>query len=139
MTPERWRRIEQLYHSALTREGGERVSYLAAACAGDEELRREVESLLENAEQTAGLLDGHAVEAPARDCISTVAVDLSGKRLGRYEVIARLGGGGMGEVYRARDTRLGRDLQIVGSIQLNFRIEYILARDSRKWCGHSLL
>jgi eukaryotic-like serine/threonine-protein kinase len=107
VTPERWRRVEELYNSALVRQSSERRAYLEEACAGDEELRREVESLLSNAAQSGSFLEGQALEVAARQYCSAVA-DLSGKRLGRYEVMDRLGEGGMGEVYRARDTRLKR-------------------------------
>ena len=58
MTPERWQRIEQLYHSALERAPGERAAYLAAECAGDDELQREVESLINDGQQGARFLSG---------------------------------------------------------------------------------
>ena len=56
MTPERWRQIEELYHSAREREPGERSAFLDQACRGDVELRREVEVLLAQGEETAGML-----------------------------------------------------------------------------------
>jgi serine/threonine protein kinase/tetratricopeptide (TPR) repeat protein len=112
MTPDRWKRIEEFYHLALARREDQRASYLAEACAGDEELRREVESLLANEEQTGDFLDGQALEAAARRYVSTAVPDLSGKRLGRYEVIARLGTGGMGVVYKAFDRHLDRSVAL---------------------------
>ena len=66
MTPERWRQVEELYHAALTRDETARAAFLAAACAGDEGLRREVELLLAQHASTVGPLDGHAVNAAAQ-------------------------------------------------------------------------
>ena len=112
MSPERWKQIEELYHTALEHPDDGRAAYLEEACCGDADLRREVESLLSQTEESGGFLEGQALEAAARDYVSAVAPDLSGKTLGRYEVLARIGGGGMGEVYRCRDTRLKREVAV---------------------------
>ena len=91
MDPQRFRKIEQLYHAALDCDPAGRRAFLAEACGTDEELLREVESLLDRP-----LLH------------STITSLAPGARLGPYEVGLRLGAGGMGEVFRAVDTRLGR-------------------------------
>ena len=91
MRPDRWRQVEQLYHSALEREVGSRDAFLREACREDEELRGEVQSLLEQAD--SGLLN-HPV------------------RLGPYQIAGVIGAGGMGTVYQARDTRLNRTVAI---------------------------
>jgi len=112
MTAERWRRVEELYHAALTRDEGSRAAFLAEACAGDGALRMEVESLLQQPASAEGFLDGFAVAMAAQLVIDPGASILTGRRLGVYHVEARIGAGGMGEVYRARDTRLKRDVAI---------------------------
>jgi eukaryotic-like serine/threonine-protein kinase len=110
MTPDRWAEVERLYHAALGRDVGERAVFLRDACAGDEELRREVESLL--AQSAAGVLTGGAVVAAAEVVSDAGRSVLTGRRLGAYQILAPIGAGGMGEVYRARDTRLGREVAI---------------------------
>ena len=107
MTAERWQQIEKLYHAALEVPPKERERCLSPA---DDEVRKEVESLLRHGHQS-GFLDGRAIEVAAR-YVSIETPELTGRNLGRYEVISRLGAGGMGIVYRARDKRLNRDIAL---------------------------
>jgi len=121
MTPERLRQVEELYHSARQLEPGERSVFLVRACRGDEELRREAESLLAQDPSGEGMLDHPAAE-PLKD--SSRAPLTPGARLGPYEILAPIGKGGMGEVWKARDTRLGRDVAIkISAAQFTERFE----------------
>ena len=124
MTDERWPRVKALFQAAVERPTEERAAFLAAATGEDEALRREVESLM--ASDTSGLsfLDQLTVasESVLADALTALpasieqtlshAVLTPGLRVGPYEIVAPLGAGAMGEVYRARDTKLSRDVAL---------------------------
>jgi eukaryotic-like serine/threonine-protein kinase len=105
----RWRTIETLYHSARERKAEERSAYLEHACGGDESIRREVESLLAQEELAANFLETAEPAVPRAAGEPSVA---AGERIGPYLVLEFLQKGGMGEVYKARDTRLDRNVAI---------------------------
>jgi len=111
MTPERWQQVEALYHAARAQAPDARSTFLAAACAGDVELRREVESLLTQTRSADGFLSEPA-RALAPEQLHEPAGWMVGRKIGVYQLQTLLGAGGMGEVYRARDSKLGRDVAI---------------------------
>src|SRR5215510_4452711 len=115
MNPDRWRQIGQLYHSALEMELEERAAFLEGACGDDAELRREVESLLQARRHADGFIDDKV--AGVADVITEMAAkqrttSLVGCSLGHYQALSLIGAGGMGEVYLAEDTRLGRKVAL---------------------------
>jgi Tol biopolymer transport system component len=112
MTPERYQQIDRLYHQALECAPDQREAFLLEACNGDEELRREVETLLASADQADSFLETPPGDVAAAAAGREATETLAGGKLGPYDVISLLGAGGMGKVYRARDTRLGRDVAI---------------------------
>jgi len=112
MNSEQYEKIGRLFHTALELERDRRSSFLSGACGGDHDLRREVESLLDAHDRA-----GHFVEGPAMNAVAEwlardeEAGGVSG-RIGAYEVESLVGRGGMGEVYLAHDTRLGRKVAV---------------------------
>ena len=112
MTRDRWAAIDNLFHAARGRDRAARAAYLASACGGDEALRAEVEALLAAEDSREGFLDAGAAPLAARLVGTSLLATAAGRRLGAYEIGPLLGAGGMGEVYRGRDTRIGRDVAV---------------------------
>lgn len=111
MEPERWRRVNELFHAALSRDARDRGAFLRTACGDDDSLRDEVLELL-GAHDEPSVVDRPAVEADPALLPGEEHDALIGRRLGPYEVTGLLGRGGMGIVYRGFDTRLERPVAI---------------------------
>jgi serine/threonine protein kinase len=109
MLPERWRKIEDLYHSACSRKPEERCAYVEEACGADEALRQQLEALLANENAAASFLERLEPYLPV---IAEEERIPSGVHIGPYVLLGFLQAGGMGEVYKARDTRLDRTVAI---------------------------
>ncbi|HEY3139342.1 MAG TPA: protein kinase [Blastocatellia bacterium] len=112
MQAERWRQVDALFDAALERDASERTAFLNEACAGDEALRREVESLLAAHERAGDFIETPASDSSAESAIKEKTCLIAGQRIAHYEIISRLGAGGMGEVYLARDTKLTRNVAV---------------------------
>jgi serine/threonine protein kinase/Tol biopolymer transport system component len=106
LTPDRWARIQQVFHAALEKLAGERAAFLDEACRGDESLRQNVELLLSGEGE-------RTLKSPLQSFLESGKLDLAvGETLAQYRVEAKLGQGGMGAVYRGYDTRLERKVAL---------------------------
>ena len=113
MNPERWKQIDELLDVALELEPDKRAAFLDDACAGNEILRKEVEKLLDSDKQEDSLMDSPALQAASEFLVQPPASRLTpGESIGPYKILSLLGAGGMGEVYRSNDTRIGREVAV---------------------------
>jgi serine/threonine protein kinase len=112
MNRNRWQQVDEIFNDVLDREPGERKEFLERACDGDEQLRREVESLLAAREQAGVFMAKPVLAEAVEGSAKKENQSLVGQKLGPYEILSMLGRGGMGEVYRAGDGKLPRQVAI---------------------------
>ena len=111
-TPERLKKVQELFHAALVLEGSARQSFLNGACSDDRELLDEVQSLISSHEQAGSFIDSPAAQPVAELLASMSSKSFVGQTVGSFRILSQLGRGGMGEVYLAEDSKLGRKVAL---------------------------
>src|SRR5262245_38264475 len=111
MTSERWRQLEDLFHSTRDRAPRDRAAFLDAACADDRTLREQVEGLIESFDAAGDFIEKPLIEDSLSNA-SRPSESIVGHKIDNYEILSLIGAGGMGEVYLARDARLDRQIAL---------------------------
>src|SRR5215510_7843298 len=112
MNPDRWRKIQDLFAEACAQQPPERAAFLEKACAGDDDLRREVEWMLAHQGDAERFIPKPALDVAAASLAASRVATLAGSSLGQYQDLQLIGAGGMGQVFRGVDTRLNRPVAI---------------------------
>ncbi|HEX8748379.1 MAG TPA: protein kinase [Pyrinomonadaceae bacterium] len=131
MSSERWRQLEEIFQTALDMPAAERASYVVKACAGDEELRRQVEALLAQNDEAGTFLDEPLYEHSGVQALADLIDDdpVIGQRIGAYKVVSQIGRGGMGAVYLAeRDDNTFQRRVAIKLIKRGMDTDFILRR-----------
>jgi len=108
MEREKWEQVKDIFDAALRRTADERERFVAENCGGDDDLRREVQSLLSSFDDASSFMQKPAVGEVAEVVVGLNQPRAAGRRFGHYEIVRQIGAGGMGEVYLARDVKLNR-------------------------------